>query len=107
MVPMHVRPNDKCIAWMVQATRVKGNAGRKRVRVGRSRRLGVIVVRSSSHRVNSDPRIVVIKDLDPQDHGIKKGMRDTLIPQSWGSKHSDPASVAFASMAGNRPTTYT
>ena len=42
---MHVGPNDKCITWMVQATRVKGNAGRKRVGVGRSRRLGVIMVR--------------------------------------------------------------
>jgi hypothetical protein len=97
MVPMHVRPNDKCITWMVQATRVKGNAGRKRVGVGRSRRLGVIVVRSSGLRVNFDPRIVVIKDLDPQDHGIKNGMLDSLIPQCWGSKHSDPAAVAFAS----------
>jgi hypothetical protein len=42
---MHVRPNNKCITWIVQATRVKGNAGSKRVGVGRSRRLGVIMVR--------------------------------------------------------------
>jgi uncharacterized protein YcsI (UPF0317 family) len=55
------------------------------------------MVRSSGLRVNFDPRIVGIKDLDPQDHGIKNGMRDTLIPQCWGSKHSDPAAVAFAS----------
>jgi uncharacterized protein YcsI (UPF0317 family) len=44
-----------------------------------------------------DPRTVGIKDLDPQDHGIKSGLRDTLIPQCWGSKLSDPAVVAFAS----------
>jgi hypothetical protein len=42
---MHVGPNDKCITWMIQATRVKGNAGRKRVGVGRSRRQGLIMVR--------------------------------------------------------------
>jgi hypothetical protein len=44
-----------------------------------------------------DSRIEGIKDLDPQDHGIKSGLRDTLITQGWGSKHSDPAAVAFAS----------
>jgi hypothetical protein len=43
-----------------------------------------------------DPRRVV-KVLDPQDHGTKSGLRDFLILQCWGSKHSDPASVAFAS----------
>ena len=42
---MHVGPNDKCITWMVQATRVKGNAGRMHVGVGRSRRLGLIMCR--------------------------------------------------------------
>jgi hypothetical protein len=55
------------------------------------------MVRSSGLRVNCDPRNVGIKDLDPQDHGIKNGMRDPLIPHCWGSKHSDPAAVAFAS----------
>jgi hypothetical protein len=44
-----------------------------------------------------DSRMVGIKPLDPQDHGIKNGLRDTSIPQCWGSKHSDPAAVAFAS----------
>jgi hypothetical protein len=39
---------------------------------------------------------VGIKNLAPQDHGIKSGLRDTLISQYWGSKHSDPAAVAFA-----------
>jgi hypothetical protein len=39
---------------------------------------------------------VGIKALDLQDHGIKNGLRDTLIPQCWGSKHSAPAAVAFA-----------
>jgi hypothetical protein len=38
-----------------------------------------------------------IKALDPQDHEINSGLRDTLIPQCWGSKHSDPAGLAFAS----------
>jgi hypothetical protein len=38
-----------------------------------------------------------IEPLDPQDHGIKNGLRNTWIPQCLGSKHSDPAAVAFAS----------
>ena len=41
--------------------------------------------------------IVGIKDLDPQDHGINSGLRDTFIPQCWGSKHYDSAAVALAS----------
>jgi hypothetical protein len=43
-----------------------------------------------------DPRMVRIEALDPHDHGTKNGLRDTLISQYWGSKHSDPAAVAFA-----------
>jgi hypothetical protein len=40
--------------------------------------------------------MVGIKPLDLQDHGINNGLRDTLVPQCWGSKQSDPAAVAFA-----------
>jgi hypothetical protein len=39
------------------------------------------------------PRRMGIKALDPQAHAIKHGLRDSLIPQCWGS----PAAVALAS----------
>jgi hypothetical protein len=44
-----------------------------------------------------DPPILGIK-LDPQGHGIKSGVRDNLISQCWGSNHSDPSTVAYASI---------
>jgi hypothetical protein len=44
-----------------------------------------------------DPRMVRIEALDSLDHGNKSGLRDTLIFPCWGSKHSDRASLAFAS----------
>jgi hypothetical protein len=44
-----------------------------------------------------DPRMVKSATFDPQDHGIKSGLRDTLIFQCWESKHFDRASLAFAS----------
>jgi hypothetical protein len=45
-----------------------------------------------------DPPIVGIKPLDPQVNGIKSGLRDNMIPQCWGSNHSDTAAVAIASI---------
>jgi hypothetical protein len=44
-----------------------------------------------------DGRMVRIESLDPQDHGIKSGLRDCLVFQFWGSKHSDRSALAFAS----------
>jgi hypothetical protein len=49
-------------------------------------RIKTILSRISGLRVNFDPRIVGIKDLDPEDHGINSGLRDTLIPPMLGIK---------------------
>jgi hypothetical protein len=48
-----------------------------------------------------DPSVVWIKPLDPQGSGIKTGRRDNLVPQYWGSNHSDPEALAFASIRGS------
>jgi hypothetical protein len=45
-------------------------------------RIQTIQSRSGGLRVHFDPRILRIKDLAPQDHGIKCGLRDTLIPNA-------------------------
>jgi hypothetical protein len=46
--------------------------------------------------------MVGITPLNLHVHAIKNGLRDTLIPQCWGSKQSDPAAVAFAFVVAPR-----